>query len=82
MLVHILKANPSVRSVSFQQDQRKVNIFVEGGDALNINQLTLFFNQQMKNDYRDFDPKTVTLIKIHKPLKTLAGKHVLMRPHA
>lgn len=79
MFVHLLKPNPHVRSVSLQQGSGVLRIFVEGDDSLDINELTKFFILHMKNDYPYFDQRTVTLEKTQSPLKTLAGKHVLMR---
>ena len=82
MLVHVFKADPAVRSVSFRQDPGSLTIFVEGDAGIDMTRLDAFFARQMKRDHPTYDPKSVTLVRTLEPMKTRAGKHVLMRPPA
>jgi len=80
MLVHILKADPTVRSVAFEQREDRLVTHVEG--AVDLAGLEALFTREMRHEHPGYDPAPTSYVATDRPFLSLAGKHVLMRPPA
>ena len=67
-----------MRSVSFEQRRDGLTIHVEG--AVDLATLEALFTREMRHEHPSYDTAWTTFARAERPLLSLAGKHVLVRP--
>ena len=77
--VDILKGYPGLRSVQFEQHDASVSVFVEMLGKLDPDEIRGHFARELRREFPDFDPHSVTFVQTAEQQLTPAGKHRLIR---
>ena len=78
LLVHILKASEGVYSVSFKQCKNyEVEIYIFTAPELEVGQILNQFLTSLKKENANIDSCAVRMIRIDRPIRTLAGKNAM-----
>ena len=78
--VYALKHYPGMRSVALEQHgDASVQVFVEIDGVMDADDIAGYFAREIRKEFPDFDPRSVTFVQTAHQQQTPAGKHRLIR---